>query len=91
MFINDLFGWFFLQELDIICNFFSLAYPCFSCCVWTAMIVLRTRADDITGVRGFEELYGVDFETYIVNICISICPNHVLGMFWKTLILYRTM
>jgi len=56
MFINDLFGWFFLQELDMICNFFSLAYPFFSCCVWTAMTVLRTRAYDIIGIGGSEEL-----------------------------------
>jgi len=29
--------------------FFVLAYPCFSCCVWTAMTGLCTRADDHTG------------------------------------------
>jgi len=52
MFINDLFDWFFLQELDMLWNFFSLTYPCFSCCVWTAMIVLHTRANDHTGVGG---------------------------------------
>ena len=45
------------------------------------MIVLCTRADDITGVGGCEELQGVDFETYIENIYIDICPNHVLEMF----------
>jgi len=28
---------------------FSLAYSCFSCCVWTAMTVLCTRADEHTG------------------------------------------
>ena len=49
IFINDLFDWFLLQKLDKIWNFFSLAYPCFSCCVWTAMTVLCTGADDHTG------------------------------------------
>jgi len=28
---------------------FSLAYPCFSCCVWIAMTVLCTRADNHPG------------------------------------------
>ena len=46
----------FAKKIDKIWNFFSLAYPCFSCCVWTAMTVLCTRADDITGVGGAEEL-----------------------------------
>jgi len=49
IFINDLFDWFLLQKLDKIWNFFLLAYPCFSCCVWIAMTVLCTRADDHTG------------------------------------------
>jgi len=38
---------------DMLWNFFSLVYPCFSCYVWTAMIVLRTQADDHTGVVGY--------------------------------------
>jgi len=55
--INDLFDWFFLHEFDMLWNFFSLAYPCFSCCVWTAKtVVLRTRADDHKGVEGSGKL-----------------------------------
>jgi len=47
---------FFLHELNMLWNFFSLAYPCFSCCVWTTMTVLRTRTNDHTGVGGSEGL-----------------------------------
>jgi len=43
--------WFFLFGFKCVYYkiLFSLAYPCFSCCVWTAMIVLCTRADDHIG------------------------------------------
>jgi len=56
MFINNLFDWFLLHELDMLWNFFSLAYPYFSYCVWTIMTVLHTEANDHTGVGGSEEL-----------------------------------
>jgi len=44
--------WFFLHELDMLWKFFSLTYHFFSCCVWTAMTVLGTQADDHTSVGG---------------------------------------
>jgi len=49
----------FSFDLIVYIIIFSLAYSCFSCCVWTAMIVIRIQADNHTDVGGLERLYGV--------------------------------
>ena len=70
---------------------FSLAYPYFPCCVWTAMIVLCTRADDHTGAGEPYRFQSFILSYEYVNICISISHNLVIEIFWKTLSLYKNM
>jgi len=79
MFINDYFDWFFLHELNILWNFFSLAYPCLCCELRWLYLIYQPM---IIQVSESARALRYSFEPYIVN-CVFISHKLVIEIFWR--------